>query len=89
MCLRFYNETICTQSINGSYITLVPNVDNPSSVNDYMPISLLNSSITLITKIIANRLQTVFLKVIHQNQYCNIPATPGLPIVTSDSYLGS
>jgi hypothetical protein len=69
MCLGFYNGAICTQSINGSYITLVPKVDNPSSVNDYGPISLPNSSIRLITKILSNRLQSVILKIIHQNQY--------------------
>jgi hypothetical protein len=67
MCLGFYNGNICTQSINGSYITLVPKVDNPKSVNDYRPISILNSSIKLITKILANRLQSVILKIIHQN----------------------
>jgi hypothetical protein len=30
---------------------------------------MLNSSIKLITKILANRLQTVILRLIHQNQY--------------------
>jgi retron-type reverse transcriptase len=69
MCLGFYNGTICTQSINGSYITLEPKVDNPNNVNDFRSISLLNSSIKLITKILANRLQSVILKIIHQNQY--------------------
>jgi hypothetical protein len=67
MCFGFYNDSIYTQSINGSYITLVPKVDNPSSVNDYRPISLLNSSIKLITKILSNMLQLVILKIIHHN----------------------
>jgi hypothetical protein len=65
MCSGFYNGTICTQSINGSSITLVPKVDNPSNVNDFRSISLLNSSVKLITKILANRLQSVILKIIH------------------------
>lgn len=38
-------------------------------VNDYRPISLLNSSLKLITKLLADRLQQIILKVIHQNQY--------------------
>jgi hypothetical protein len=38
-------------------------------VADYKPISLLNSSIKLITKVLANKLQTVIPKIIHQNQY--------------------
>jgi hypothetical protein len=59
----------CLQSINGSYVTLVPKIDNPAKVSDFRPISLLNSSIKLITKILSNRLQKVILKLVHQNQY--------------------
>jgi hypothetical protein len=69
MCSVFYNNILCLQSINGSYITLVPKVQNPSNVSDFRPISLLNSSVKLITKILDNRLQSVILQVIHQNQY--------------------
>jgi hypothetical protein len=69
MCTSFYNSTLCLQSINGPYITLAPKVQNPSSVSDFRPISLLNSSIKLITKILDNRLQEVILQAIHQNQY--------------------
>jgi hypothetical protein len=69
MCYTFYNENICLQSLNGSYITLLPKVDNPTRVGDYRPISLLNSSIKLITKVLANRLQSVNLNLVHQNQY--------------------
>jgi hypothetical protein len=69
LCAGFYNMNICLQSINGSFIVLVPKKDNPSSVNDYRPISLLNSSIKLLTKLLANRLQNEILRVIHQNQY--------------------
>jgi hypothetical protein len=65
----FYDTNICLQSINNSFIVLIPKLQNPSTVNDYRPISLLNSSIKLITKILANRLQDVILKVVHQNQY--------------------
>jgi retron-type reverse transcriptase len=39
------------------------------SINDYMPILLLNSSIKLLTKNIANRLQIIIIRVRHQNQY--------------------
>jgi hypothetical protein len=60
---------LCLQSINNSFIVLIPKTKNPSSVSDYMPISLLNTSIKLITKVLANRLQAVIQRVIHQNQY--------------------
>jgi hypothetical protein len=69
LCLAFYNKEVCLQNINVSYITLIPKIDNPDAVTDYRPISLLNSSIKLITKLLANRLQVVIFQLIHQNQY--------------------
>jgi hypothetical protein len=69
LCTGFYENNICLQSINGSYIVLIPKKDDPMTINDYRPISLLNSSIKLLTKILANRQQSVIMRVIHQNQY--------------------
>jgi retron-type reverse transcriptase len=69
LCNGFYNSNIYLQSINGFFIVLVSKVDNPSTVSDFRPISLLNSSLKLITKVLANMLQKVILRVIHQNQY--------------------
>jgi len=48
---------------------LVPKKENPKIVGDYRPISLMNISLKLITKILANRLQLQILKLVHQNQY--------------------
>lgn len=48
---------------------MVPKINNPVSVNDYRPISLLNSSLKLLTKILAERLQSIILKLLHENQY--------------------
>jgi retron-type reverse transcriptase len=69
MCLAFYDHNINIQSINGSFITLIPKNSNPTRVNDYIPISHLNSLIKLITNVLADILQAIILKVIHQNQY--------------------
>lgn len=69
LCEEFHNNNVCLKSINGSYISLLPKVDSPSSVGDFRPISLLNNSIKLITNLLANRLQTVVQKLVHQNQY--------------------
>jgi hypothetical protein len=69
LCQDFYNGLISLQSINSSLITLVPKVNNPRNAGDFRPISLLNSALKLITKILANRLQLVILKLIHRNQY--------------------
>jgi hypothetical protein len=69
ICQGFYAENICMQSINGSHITLVPKIDNPTRVGDYRPISLLNSSVKLIINFLANRLQKVITQLIYKNQY--------------------
>lgn len=69
LCMDFYSHMDDIKSISSSYITLVPKKDNPESVNDFRPISLLNSTIKVITKLLANRLQAHALQVVHENQY--------------------
>ena len=65
----FFNGNICLESINSSFITLIPKIANPQGPNDFRPISLLNTSVKIITKLLANRLQLIILKLIHINQY--------------------
>jgi hypothetical protein len=69
LCRELYDHRADLSSINYSYITLVPKKTNPEKVSDFRPISLLNSSMKLLTKILSNRLQKVILKVVHRNQY--------------------
>lgn len=69
LCNDFYDNIADLKSINYSYITLVPKKVNPERVTDFRPISLLNSTMKFLTKILSNRLQKVILKVIHRNQY--------------------
>jgi hypothetical protein len=38
----FYDNRTNLESINTSYITLVPKFHSPEKINDYMPISLTN-----------------------------------------------
>jgi hypothetical protein len=66
----FHDGSINLQSINGSYIVLVPKVGSPECVNDYRPISLTNVCLNFLTKPVANRLQRRVLECIHKNQYC-------------------
>ena len=42
LCFDFFNGDLDLQAINNSFITLVPKVNNPTGVNDFRPISLLN-----------------------------------------------
>lgn len=69
LCEQLWGGHIDLACLNGSLITLIPKKDSPISANDFRPISLLNYSIKLLTKLLANRLQTVILQIVHTNQY--------------------
>jgi hypothetical protein len=66
---NFFNHDVDLKSVNHSYITLVPKIDNLEKVSDFRPISLNNSVPKLVAKILANRLQKVATQVVHENQY--------------------
>ena len=69
LCSDFYSGNPNLGCINTSYITLVLKKDSPKTVSDFRPISLMNITLKVITKILANRLQAVILKIVRQNQY--------------------
>ena len=69
LCSQFFEGTLDITSINDGFITLIPKVNSPESVNDYRPISLTNTCLKILTKILANGLQKVILSCIHKNQY--------------------
>jgi hypothetical protein len=69
LCSEFYSGAADLESINTSFITLVPKKPQPETVNDFRLISLLNISLKVLTKILADRLQAVILRLEHRNQY--------------------
>jgi hypothetical protein len=50
-------------------LTLIPKKPSPEIVNDYRPISVVNISPKLVSKLLADRLQTVIIELVHKNQY--------------------
>jgi hypothetical protein len=68
-CECFYSGNINLECINGSIIAPIPKINNPQTASDFRPISLLNLSLKLLTKLLADRLQKFILSVIHANQY--------------------
>jgi hypothetical protein len=68
-CNDFYLGAVSLDNINTSYITLVPKINSPDTVSDYRSISLMNISLKLVTKILADRLQVVIVGLIQRNQY--------------------
>jgi hypothetical protein len=69
LCANFFTRHLNLECINTSFITLVHKKDSPKTVSDYCPISLMNISLKVITKVLADRLQTIIIRAIHQNQY--------------------
>ncbi|XP_073359845.1 uncharacterized protein [Aegilops tauschii subsp. strangulata] len=65
----FHAGSVDIESINSSFITLIPKKEVPRCPNDFRPISLLNGVLKIITKLLANRLQKIILQLIHTNQY--------------------
>jgi hypothetical protein len=69
LCNDFYEGGLDLESINDGFITLIPKIASPSTINDFRPITLLNCCLKVLTKLLANRLQKLILKIIHRNQY--------------------
>jgi hypothetical protein len=65
----FYSGNMNLASINTAYITLIPKVNNPETMNEFRPISLVSMPLKFITKLLANRLQKEIIHMLHQNQY--------------------
>jgi hypothetical protein len=51
------NSCYLNKEVNYTYIALIPNVKNPSSVTDYCPISLCIVLYKIISKVLANWLK--------------------------------
>lgn len=69
LCDGFFKGTFYLKSINASYVTLVPKKDCPLFIGYFRPISLLNSFIKLLNKLLAERLWKIILTLVHANQY--------------------
>jgi hypothetical protein len=68
MCQAFHDEDMCHKHKQFIHHPCAQK-DNPQTINEYKPISLLNSSIKLIIKLLADRLQKVVTTMVHENQY--------------------
>jgi hypothetical protein len=69
LCQDFFEGNTSVEGIKNSFIVLIPKKNNPETVNDYRPISLMNLAPKLVTKILANRLQAEIISLVHKNQY--------------------
>lgn len=56
------------ECINWACISLIPKVETPKSPSNYRPISLINSTLKIISKILATRLRKVLCSLVDSSQ---------------------
>ena len=66
--LSCLNSSTLLKSINHTFITLIPKVNNPESVAQFRPISLCNVIYKILSKVIVNRLKPILKSIISETQ---------------------
>jgi hypothetical protein len=57
------------QSLNSTFISLIPKMDNPETLDEFRPISLCNCAYKIVSKIIARRFKKILSKNISEQQF--------------------
>lgn len=65
---EFHSHGRLVKGLNTSFITLVPKKENPLSLDDFRPISLISSLYKILAKCLANKLKSVIPKIISPAQ---------------------
>lgn len=66
--VEFHRNGKLAKGINSTFIALIPKVENPQSLNEFRPISLVGSMYKILAKVLANRLRLVIGSVISDAQ---------------------
>lgn len=67
-CAVFLHYRPISLSINNTWVSLIPKKNNPRSIEDYRPISVVGSMYKIISKLIANRIKCVIGEVVSDTQ---------------------
>ncbi|CAL5358449.1 unnamed protein product [Camellia sinensis] len=65
---EFHQNGKLVRGINSSFIALIPKNENPSSLAEYRPISLIGSFYKILAKVLSNRMKTVMPRIISVTQ---------------------
>ncbi|KAK1401455.1 hypothetical protein POM88_001060 [Heracleum sosnowskyi] len=63
----FTSSGVLPAGMNSSFLALIPKVASPSLVTNFRPISLINSSMKIFTKVLATRLYVLIQKLVGDN----------------------
>ena len=65
---HFHMSLEFEQSLNASFLSLIPKKNNALNIKDFWPISLVGSVYKLLSKVLTNKLRTVLDKLISESQ---------------------
>ena len=68
MVLNALNSGVVHESLNPTFISLIPKIKNPKKVSDFQPTSLYNVVYKLISKVLVNRLKKILSNVVFESQ---------------------
>jgi len=69
--LMYIEGKLTTRQLQGLIFSL-PKKTNPKYVEEYRPLTLLNTDYKILARIIANRLRSCITEILHPNQYCGL-----------------
>ncbi|XP_057529903.1 uncharacterized protein LOC130808442 [Amaranthus tricolor] len=55
--MAFFVNSCSVRHLNITWVTLIPKLDNPTSIEDYRPISMVDALYKIISKILTDRLK--------------------------------
>jgi len=64
------NGPIMAQQVQG-HVVCLPKKTHPKKIEDYRPLTLLNTDYKTLARVIANRLRPILPVIIHPNQHCH------------------
>ena len=64
----FHRHSVFEQSLNASFLTLIPKKSNANNILDFCPINSVGSAYKLLCKVLANRLRVVLDNLISEIQ---------------------
>ncbi|CAA0810119.1 Unknown protein, partial [Striga hermonthica] len=70
---KMWWDGVVLSRVNQTLITLIPKVENPNTIKQFRPISLLNVIYKLFTKILVNRMKHTLSDLIHPAQASFVP----------------
>jgi len=64
-------------------IVCLPKITHPKNVEDYRPLTLLNTDYKILARIIANRIRPCLAAIIHPNQHCGVQGNSAFKAVAT------